>query len=40
MTYKLDGDLLVVEEVCAFEDDAKGAFTDLLPDPIMHTDNI
>jgi hypothetical protein len=35
-TYKLDGDLLVVEQVCAFEQNAKGALSNLLADAIVH----
>jgi len=39
-TYEFDGDLLVVEQVCALEDDAERTFTDLLADPVMHTNNV
>lgn len=32
---ELDGDLLLVEQVGAFEDDAKGALADLLADAVV-----
>lgn len=40
MTDKLDGDLLVVEEIGSFENDAKGALTNLLTDTVMDTYDI
>ena len=40
MTDKFDGDLLVVKEIGSFENDAKGAFPNLLTDAVMHADNI
>jgi len=39
-TYKLDGNLLVVQEIGAFEDDAEGALSNLLADAIMHADHV
>lgn len=39
-TYKLDGDLLAVEQVRALKDDAKGALSDLLPHPVVHPHNV
>lgn len=39
-TYKLDGDLLVVEQVCAFEDDTKRTLSYLLSHSVVHTDDI
>ena len=39
-TYEFDGDLLVVQQVGAFEYDTKGALSNLLPDAIVHTDDI
>jgi hypothetical protein len=35
MTYKLDCDLLAVEEVHSLKDDAKRAFSDLLSYPVV-----
>jgi hypothetical protein len=37
---KLDGYLLLVEQVGAFENDAEAAFTDLLADAIMDADDV
>ena len=37
---ELDGDLLLVEQVGAFEDDAKGALSDLLADAIVHAHDV
>lgn len=37
VTYEFDGDLLVVQEVGAFKDDTKGAFTDLLAHTVVDT---
>jgi hypothetical protein len=39
-TYKLDSHLLAIEKVHSFEDDAKGALSDLLPHSIMHPNNV
>jgi hypothetical protein len=35
MTYKLDGNLLAVEEVHALKDDAKRALSNLLSHPVV-----
>lgn len=40
ITHKLDGDLLVVEEIRTLENDTKGALSDLLPYTVMHTNNV
>ena len=40
MTYKLDGDLLVVEEIGSLKDDTKRALANLLPHSIVHTYDI
>lgn len=37
---ELDGDLLLVEQVGALEDDAKGALSNLLADAIMHAHDV
>lgn len=37
---ELDGDLLLVEQVGAFEDDAKGALADLLADAVVDADDV
>ena len=39
-TYKFDGDLLVVEQICALENDTKGPFSDLLAHSVMYTNNV
>jgi hypothetical protein len=39
-TYEFDGDLLVVKQVCAFEDYAKRAFSNLLADAVVHTHDV
>jgi len=39
-TYKLDGDLRVIQKVRSFEDNAETTLSDLLSDAIVHTDNI
>jgi hypothetical protein len=39
-TYKLDGDLLAVEKVHSFKDDAKRAFSNLLPYSIVHPHDV
>jgi len=39
-TYKLDRHLLVVQEVCALEDDTERALTDFLPYAIVDAHNI
>jgi len=40
ITYEFDGNLLVVQQVCALEYHPKGSLSNLLSDPIMHTDDI
>lgn len=40
VTYKLDGDLLVVQQVGSFKDDAKGTLADLLPHTVVDAHNI
>jgi hypothetical protein len=37
---EFDGDLLVVEQIGALEDDAERALSYLLADAVVHTDNI
>lgn len=37
---KLDCDLLVVEQVCALEDDTKRALANLLANAIVHADDV
>ena len=37
---KLDGDLLLVEQVGALEDDAEAALADLLADAVVHADDV
>ena len=39
-TYKLDGDLLAVEEVHALKDDAERALANLLPDSVVHPHDV
>lgn len=39
-TYEFDGDLLVVQQVGAFEYDTEGALSNLLPDAIVNTNDI
>lgn len=39
-THEFDSDLLVVEEVRSLEDDAKRAFSNLLSDAVVYTDDI
>lgn len=39
-TYKLDGDLLVVEKVRALENHAKGTLPNLLSHPVVHPNNV
>ena len=39
-TYKLDGNLLAVEEVHALEDDAEGALANLLPYSVVHPHDV
>lgn len=39
-THKLDGDLLIVQQVGALEDDTKRTLANLLPNPVVHTDNV
>jgi hypothetical protein len=40
MAYKLDGDLLVVQQVCTFEDHTERPLSNLLANTIMYTDNV
>ena len=40
MAYKLDGDLLVVQQVCTFEDHTERPLSNLLANTIMYTNNI
>ena len=37
---ELDGDLLLVEQIGAFEDNAKGALSDLLADAIVNANDV
>ena len=37
---ELDGDLLLIEQVGAFEDNAKGALSDLLADAIVNANDV
>lgn len=37
---ELDGDLLLVEQVGALEDDAEAALADLLADAVVHADDV
>ena len=39
-TYEFDSDLLVIEEVCAFENDAKGALANLFAHAIMYANDV
>lgn len=39
-TYKLDSNLLVVEKICAFENDAEGTLSNLFPNPVVHTHHV
>ena len=39
-TYKFDGDLLIVEHVSALEENTERAFTNLLPDTIVHANHV
>lgn len=39
-THKLDGDLLVVKQVRALEDDTERALSDLLAHPVVDTDHV
>ena len=39
-TYELDGNLLVIQEVCAFKDDTERALSDLLSDAIMNANDV
>ena len=40
LTDKFDGDLLIIEQIGAFEDDAKGPLSDLLADAIVNANDI
>lgn len=39
-TYKLNGDLLVVQQVSSLEDDTEGALADFLADAVVHADDV
>lgn len=39
-TYKLDGNLLVVQQVGALENDTERALANLLADAVVHADDI
>jgi hypothetical protein len=39
-TYEFDGDLLVVQEVGALENDTERTLSNLLPDPVMDADDV
>lgn len=39
-TYEFDSDLLIVQEICAFENDTKRSLSDLLSNPVMNTDDV
>jgi hypothetical protein len=39
-TYEFDGDLLVVQEICAFENDTEGSLSNFLPNPVMNADDV
>jgi uncharacterized protein YjfI (DUF2170 family) len=38
--FKLDSDLLIVEKICAFENNAKRSLSNLFPHPIVYTDHV
>jgi len=40
LTHKLDGDLGVVQQIGALEDDTKRTLPDLLAHPVMHANDI
>ncbi len=40
VTDEFDGDLLIVEEICPFEDNAERALTNLLTDTVVHAHNV
>lgn len=40
MTYKLDGDLLAVQEICALEDDTKRTLPDFLPHSVVDAHHV
>lgn len=40
VTYEFDGDLLVVQQIGALEDDTKGTLANLLPHPVMDADDV
>lgn len=39
-TYEFDGDLLIVQQVGALENDTKGTLSDLLADAVVYADNV
>ena len=40
LPYKLDRDLLIVQKVCALEDDPEGPLSDLLANAVVHANNV
>lgn len=40
VTYKFDGDLGVIEQIVAFEDDTKRTLADFLPNTVVDTYDI
>lgn len=40
MTDEFDGDLLIVEEIGSFEDNAERALANLLTNTVVHTHNV
>lgn len=38
--FKFDGDLLVVQQIRSFKDNTKRTLSNLLPDAVVHPDNI
>ena len=39
-TYKLDRNLLIIEQICPLENNAKRALADFLSHPVMYPDNV
>lgn len=39
-THEFDGNVLVVQQIGPLENNAKGALANLLPDPVVHADDI
>lgn len=40
LTYKFDGDLLVIQEVCSLEDHTKRTLSDFLTHTVVNADDI